>query len=209
MAYCSVHGAMPATDCPECGTAHIYQNSNLERHLTEDATARERSVAVADKPKKMSAYEKARAESGVNEGVPDPEDTPEAEEDLPETGLSEQQQKNARERVRIDAGGDKGITDDDKDADKYDKPSKPAEETGAKARVEAAADKKTPHSQGDGPDKDVNIGNDGAARLVALENEIRVTEPGSKRNALIKEFEDLGGNSTPYKEPTPQNRDPA
>lgn len=186
--------------------AHTYQNSNLERHLTQDASARERSVAVADKPKKLSAYEKARAESGVNEGVPDPEDV--EDEDLPETGLSEQQQKNARERVRIDAGGDKGITDDDKDSDKYDKPSKPAEETGAKARVEAAADSKTPHSQGDAT-KDTNIGNDGAARLVALENEIRVTEPGSKRNGLIKEFKELGGNATPYEDPTPQNRNPA
>jgi hypothetical protein len=200
---------MPATDCAECGTTWTYQNSNLERHLTG---AHERSTAVAEKKpnQRISAYEKARMEDGVNEGVPDPEDDPNSEENQKETGLSEQQQKNARERVRIDAGGDKGITDDDKDSDKYDKPSKPAEETGAKARVEAAADSKTPHSMAsEGTPADTNIGNDGAARLVALENEIRVTEPGSKRNGLIEEFKELGGNATPYEDPTPQNRNPA
>lgn len=205
--YCSIHGAMPAADCAECGTTWTYQNSNLERHLTG---AQERSTAVADKPKnqRISAYEKARMESGVNEGVPNPEDDPNSEENQKETGLSEQQQQAARDRVRIDAGGDKGITDDDKDSDKYDKPSKPAEETGAQARVEAAADSKTPHSQ-PSESADANTGNDAAARLVALENEIRVTEPGSKRNALIKEFKELGGNATPYEDPTPQNRNPA
>lgn len=187
--YCAVHGANPVADCPECHPELVTGKKNVEDisgHRVPATSAPSGGAAPMTTDKDADEAAKKEAEIEKRKELAD------------EASLSEARQQAARDRVRIDGGGDKGITDDDQDQDKYDRPSQPAHDTKAEELVEEAEEDEDFLKK---PIKDMTS-EEMAGALVACENAVRITKPGAKRDRLLKRLAELGGDPTPYQEPT-------